>query len=130
LLDPELRKPFDQLDGNRLREREPDGAFAELIGFQFALECRGDGVVDWIKRVVMLPAGEEEYGSAIQFVRRNLVRDRFLGGGTAFRIVLRTSLRMPRRSLGFDAIYSLTDLTSVLAMVVQPSTRVSGVCVR
>ena len=40
------------------------------------------------------------------------------GAGTALRIVLRMRLRMACTSLGFVAIYSFTDLKSVLAMAI------------
>ena len=39
LLRTEFRNTFDQLHWNRLRQREPDRAFAEFVTCQLMLEC-------------------------------------------------------------------------------------------
>src|SRR5262249_25537450 len=65
LFGAELRDALDQLDRNRLGEREADGALAHLVGGQLILEGLDEPSASRIERVVLLPSGGIEHGATL-----------------------------------------------------------------
>src|SRR6185503_17066137 len=80
----EPRDGLDQLHGDRLGEREADCPLADLVPCKVLLEPHDEAIAGRINRVVLPPPGEIDYGSTVQLVRGDLVRDHFLGSRESF----------------------------------------------
>lgn len=79
-----LRSEFcdasNQFHENRLRKRETDCTFVDLLRCKVVLECCDKYIASRIEREVLSPSGEKKHTVIIKFVGGHLVRDYFFGG--------------------------------------------------
>src|SRR5579885_1991976 len=76
LFRPKLRNPLNQLHRNTLPQRKPDRPLADLILRKLIPKLLDQQTRGRIDRIVLLPPGKINHHRVVQFVRRNLVRDR------------------------------------------------------